>query len=184
MNMRRDIKLPLAMLLAACATLLSACGGSGGGLIPAGNAGPLRADFEKVAEAAARGNGDCSATEAAIARTKSDFASLPSSVSSSLRAQLSKGIAHLSSQAQLECTQPSSEGATTTASTDSTSTQSATTTTTTTTTTTSEELSTASDTSSAPSVPNGGTPAEGGENEEAGGSPDEESGGLGGAGAK
>lgn len=177
MRMAIDMKGPrlsIAAMLAAAAALLSACGGSSG-LIPEGNAGPLRSDFEAVASAAENGNGNCASTEKAIAKTEADFAKLPSNVSSALRNRLSEGIEHLSSQARVACTQPAG-GGTTTTSTLKTSTASSTTTTTTTLTTASEELpptSTTSTTSSLPPVggaeaPNGGVEAN------PGGSPAEE----------
>lgn len=170
MSMKSDMRLPLAVLLTASAMLPAACGSSGGGLIPAGNAGPLRADFEAVAAAAEKGNGNCSATRAAIARTESDFRNLPSGVNAALRAKLSEGIGHLSSQAQVECAQPSNEGATTTASATTSSSPSTATSTTTSTTTTTESSITSSSSSPPPS-PSGGTPAEEGEDGEHGGGP-------------
>ena len=46
-----------------------ACGSSGNGLIPAAQAGPLQSDIEAVEKAAEEGNGNCSATEAALLKT-------------------------------------------------------------------------------------------------------------------
>lgn len=180
MSMRTDMKLSLATVLAGSAALLSACGGSSG-LIPEGNAGPLRADFEKVAEAAESGNGNCGATETAIARTERDFANLPSSVDSRLRTRLSEGIEHLASQARVACKQPVGGGTTTTATesstTSKTSSTSTSTTTTTTYTTASEEPevpSSATSTTSSPTAPVGGAEAPtGGAEANPGGSPAE-----------
>ena len=53
---------------------------SGKDLIPLANAGPLKSDFEAVQQAAESGNGDCSATEAALTKTREDFGALPASV--------------------------------------------------------------------------------------------------------
>lgn len=181
------MKLSLAAVLAAGAALLAGCGGSGAGLIPNGNAGPLRADFEAVANAAEEGNGNCAKTEAAIAKTRTDFGALPSSTSSRLRSRLSEGIAHLSTQALELCKQPGGGGTTTTlteqASTSKTKSTPTSTTTTTTTTTASEteeehlSSSTSSSSSSTQAVPPpvGGTEApNGGVEANPGGSAPEE----------
>jgi hypothetical protein len=160
------MKLSLAASLACSAVLLCACG-SGTGLIPEVNAGPLRSDFEAVAIAAENGHGSCSTTSAALARTQSDFNKLPASVNAQLRAQLSKGISHLESQALKLCLQPASTGATTTATggTSSKTSSLATSTTTSTTTATSSEeepVSTSSTTSSTAPGAVGGAEAPGG----------------------
>jgi cytoskeletal protein RodZ len=159
MSMRENLKLPLVLLLAAAGASLAGCGGSSG-LIPAGSAGPLRSDFEAVAEAAENGNGNCSKTESALESTQHDYERLPSSVDSGLRNRLSEGISHLRSQALLACKNPSGGGATTTAtvSKPTITTSSTPTTTTTTTTTTSTEEATESTTHTESSAPNGGTP--------------------------
>jgi hypothetical protein len=96
----------VASLLGAAAALLIACGSSGGGLIPAGNAGPLQSDFEAIAQAAQSGNGSCAATEAAIRKTEQDFRALPAGVDSGLRNTLGQGIANLRARALVACTQP------------------------------------------------------------------------------
>jgi hypothetical protein len=113
MRMKANKKLSLAAVLAAGAVLSTACGGSGG-LIPEGNAGPLRTDFEAVASAAESRN--CPGTRTALAKTRSDFESLPASVQAKLRDQLSKGVSHLEEQALKLCGQPPTGGATTTSS--------------------------------------------------------------------
>ncbi|MHB1537883.1 MAG: hypothetical protein ACYCUM_00150 [Solirubrobacteraceae bacterium] len=100
-----------AKLLAACAAtvtalLLGACGGSGKGLIPAGNAGPLRRDFEAVARDAAKGHGNCTVTERAIATMKHHFSELPGSIDVALREKLEEGIENLSAKAHSLCEQP------------------------------------------------------------------------------
>jgi hypothetical protein len=162
MRMKTQKKLSLAAIFAASALLIAACGGSGAGLIPEGNAGPLRADFEAVASAAEEGHGNCESTRSALTRTQKDFSALPSSVSSQLRSKLSEGISHLESQALKLCLQPSLNGATTTATTASktSSPLTSTTTTTTTTTTEEEEPASSSTTSSAGApAPNGGAEA-------------------------
>lgn len=165
MRMKADKKLSLAAVLAAGAVLLAACGGSGG-LIPEGNAGPLRFDFEAVANAAENGHGNCSATRTALAKTRSDFEGLPSTVQAKLREALSKGISHLEGQALTLCRQPATTGATTTSTAKTTSKAPSTTTTTTTTTTASEEEPITTTSSSASSTP---PPAVGGAEAPSGG---------------
>jgi hypothetical protein len=165
MSVNRLIRLLCAGLLGAAAALLVACGSSGQGLIPTANAGPLQSDFEAVAQAAQSGEGNCSTTEAAIAKTERDFAALPASVDSGLRKKLSQGIANLRRRALKLCEQPlpqaTSSTSTPTKTTTTTSTQT-TSTTTPTTPTTSTPTSTTETTPTA-TTPGGGTPAPGGE---------------------
>lgn len=159
MRMKANKKLSLAAVLAAGAVLPTACGGSDG-LIPEGNAGPLRTDFEAVASAAESRN--CPGTRTALAKTRSDFESLPTSVQAKLRDHLSKGISHLEEQALKLCGQPATGGATTTSTVKAASKATSTTTTTTTTTTSSEEepiTTTSSSTSSTPPPAVGGAEA-------------------------
>jgi hypothetical protein len=99
-------KAGLAALLGGAAALLVACGSSGNGLIPAAQAGPLQSDIEAVEKAAEEGNGDCTATEAALLKTDQDFQALPRSVNSTLRGKLSLGIEQLHKVARVACTQP------------------------------------------------------------------------------
>jgi hypothetical protein len=168
----------LAVLLGVGAAVLISCGGAGKGLIPAASAGPLRIDFETVEQTAESGDGDCTATEAALVRTEEDFNALPNSVDSELSNRLRQGISNLRKQSLELCRQPLTKTATTP--------------TTTTTTTPTETTSTPTETTSTPtetepeteepSGPAGGTPAPG-EGEEA--SPGVgENGGAGGAGAQ
>jgi hypothetical protein len=97
----------LAGLLGVAAALaIAACGSSSGKLIPLADAGPLQSDFEAVAQAAETGNGDCSATEAAIATTEQDFNELPTTVDAGLRQTLRQGIDNLRSHALALCAQP------------------------------------------------------------------------------
>ncbi len=162
MSMRYDRRLPLCVAASGiAAALLAGCGGSSG-LIPTGNAGPLRADFEAIAHAAENGNGHCAQTQTAIGKTERDFESLPSSVDRRLRARLSEGIDHLRSQALLACTQPSGAGTSTTATASSPTSSSPPSSTST---STSTVTSTSTSTSTTP-APSGGTPAEEGEGEE------------------
>ena len=98
-------KLALAALLGVAAAVLVACGGSGNGLIPAAQAGPLQGDIEAVEKAAEEGNGNCSATEAALLRTDQHFANLPSSLDSTLRGKLKLGIENLHKVAMEACLQ-------------------------------------------------------------------------------
>jgi hypothetical protein len=96
----------LAALLGAAAAVLVACGSSGNGLIPPAQAGPLQVDIEAVEKAAEEGNGDCTATEAALLRTDQDYAALPLSVNSTLRGKLRIGIDNLHKVAREACSQP------------------------------------------------------------------------------
>jgi hypothetical protein len=97
----------LASLLGVAAALsIAACGSSSGKLIPLADAGPLQSDFEAVAQAAETGNGDCSATEAAIGTTEQDFNELPTTVDAGLRQTLRQGIDNLRSHALALCAQP------------------------------------------------------------------------------
>ncbi len=102
----RPARLTAAGAAALAALLLAGCGSSGGGLIPSANAGPLQSDFEAVAQAAQTGDGECAATEAALAKTELDFSALPSSVDAGLRTRLKEGIGNLRKQALQLCAQP------------------------------------------------------------------------------
>jgi len=104
----------MAATLACAALLPAACGGSGAGLIPTADAGPLVHDFEEVAKAARSGNGSCTATTEAIENTESDFAKVSAKLASPLRARLQEGITNLRKQALEECTQATSTTSTTT----------------------------------------------------------------------
>ena len=95
-----------AALGVAGALLLMGCGGSGKGLISAADAGPLKSDIEAVDLAAQEGNGNCTATEAALQRTEQDFVSLPASTDSGLHNTLRTGIANLRKVAIELCRQP------------------------------------------------------------------------------
>jgi hypothetical protein len=94
------------LLGVAAALLIAACGSSSGKLIPLADAGPLQSDFEAIAQAAETGNGDCSATEAAISTTEQDFNELPTTVDAGLRQTLRQGIDNLRSHALALCAQP------------------------------------------------------------------------------
>jgi hypothetical protein len=175
MTVNRLIRILLAGLLGVCVALLVACGSSGKGLIPTANAGPLQSDFEAVAEAAQSGEGSCTATEAAIAKTESDFAALPSTVDRGLRKTLDLGIANLRRRALALCAQPLPQATFTTSTpTTTTSTQTTPTSTHTETTTTPTTSTPAPPTAT---TPGGGTPAPGTE-----GSPGASSGPGGGTG--
>jgi hypothetical protein len=153
----------VAGLLGVLAAVLVACGSSGAGLIPAGNAGPLQSDFEAIAAAAQSGNGSCASTEAAILKTERDFHALPGNVNNGLRTTLQQGIANLRARALVACTQPLA-GTTATSSTKTTQTTPSTSTTTTTTQTTPTNT-TPTTTTQTPTTtgPEGGTPAPTGE---------------------
>jgi hypothetical protein len=158
---RSLLRAALAALLGVTAALLLACSGSGKGLIPTGDAGPLQSDFEAVAHAAENGNRDCSETEAALLKTDQDFAALPSSIDSGLHNTLRQGIENLRTRALALCAQPL-PGAT-----ETTSTEKSTTSTTDTTTAPAETPTTPTQTTpttpepTGPSGPGGGTPAPG-----------------------
>ncbi len=151
MNMRHPIRLALAVLLVLAAATLAACGSSTTGLIPAENASPLKSDFEEVAQAALAGDGNCGATDEALAKTEQDFAALPSSVNAGLRKTLQVGIENLSTRARVACTQPLASSTTTSSATKST-TSSTTTTTTSSTPTTTSTTTTSSTATTTPSV--------------------------------
>ncbi|HLM86921.1 MAG TPA: hypothetical protein VK272_12110 [Solirubrobacteraceae bacterium] len=99
------VRVVLAGLLGAAAALLVSCGSSSGKLIPLADSGPLQSDFEAIERAALSGGGNCSATEAAIAKTEQDFGALPSSVDAGLRERLREGIAKDREDALALCTQ-------------------------------------------------------------------------------
>jgi hypothetical protein len=165
MTVNRLIGLLLAGLLGVLAALLVGCGSSGKGLIPAANAGPLQSDFEAVAQAAQSGEGSCTATEAAIAKTETDFAALPGTVDSGLHKTLSLGIANLRRRALALCAQPLPQTTTTTKTTTPT-TATSTQTVPTTTSTHSETTATSTTPPTSPptaTTPGGGTPAPGNE---------------------
>lgn len=147
MNMRTLIRLVVVALLGAATALLVSCGSSGKGLIPSANAGPLRRDFEAVAQAAESGDGSCSKTESALGKTEQDFLALPITVDKGLRQRLEEGISHLHNQALEMCAQPS------TADTSTTSSQTSTTPTTSTTTSTETTTATTPSTETTPTTP-------------------------------
>jgi hypothetical protein len=155
-NMRHPIRLApracLALLPVLAAATLSACGSSTTGLIPAENAGPLKSDFEAVAQAALAGDGNCGATDEALSKTEQDFAALPSSVNSGLRRTLQVGIENLSTRARAACTQPLASSTATSSATKSTTSTTTTTSTSSTPTTTSTTTSSSTSTPTTPSV--------------------------------
>jgi hypothetical protein len=153
----------LAGLLGVAGVLLVACGSSGAGLIPTGNAGPLQGDFEAVAQAAQNGNGNCAATEAQILKTEHDFSELPSTVDVGLRDTLRQGITSLRSRALALCAQPHPQA---TATGTSPKTRTSTTPTTPTVTQTTSTQTTPTTTTPTTSSPGGGTPAPGAGGEE------------------
>jgi hypothetical protein len=165
-NMRHPLRPALALLLVLAAATLAACGSSTTGLIPAENASPLKSDFEEVAQAALAGDGNCGATDEALAKTEQDFAALPASVNAGLRKTLQVGIENLSTRARVACTQPLASATTTTATKSTTSSTTTTTTsstpTTTSTTTTSSTATTTPSVTTTPGV-GGGTQAPPGE---------------------
>jgi hypothetical protein len=152
----------LAGALGVAVALLVSCGGSSAKLIPLANAGPLQSDFEAIAQEAETGNGNCTATEAAIAKTEQDFAALPGTIDSGLHNTLHQGIQNLRSRALQLCAQPLTPTTTTSAA-PKTTTSTATTTPTVTTTTTSTNTTPTTPTTPPPTPsPGGGTQAPGG----------------------
>ena len=162
MTVNRLIHLLCAGLLGVCAALLVACGSSGKGLIPAANAGPLQSDFEAVAQAAQSGEGTCTTTEAALAKTEQDFAALPTTVDRGLSKTLSQGIANLRRRSLALCAQPLPQASATT-STEATTTSTQTTPTTSTHTETTTTPTTPTPTTPTATTPGGGTAAPGSE---------------------
>jgi hypothetical protein len=157
MTVKSLIRPLLVGLLGVAAAVLLACGSSGKGLIPTANAGPLQSDFEAVAQAAQSGEGNCAATEAAIAKTEEDFAALPKTIDPGLHKTLSLGISNLRRRALALCAQPLPRATTTTSIPTTTTSTTSTTTTPTVTQTTPTETQTA--TTPSPPSPGGGTPA-------------------------
>jgi len=158
------LRISLSATLGVLAALLVACSGSGKGLIPTGDAGPLQGDFEAVAQAAENGDGDCGSTESALLKTEQDFAALPSSLDTGLHNTLRQGIENLRKRALALCTQPLPQATQATTAPQTTSSTSATT-------PPSETQTTSTATTPtppAPSGPGGGTAAPGEEGEEEG----------------
>lgn len=104
--MRPIMRLVGAGLLGVAAALLVACGATSNKLIPLANAGPLTSDVEAIEQAAKSGDGDCLATETAIAKAEHDYAGLPSTLDAGLRNTLHQGIANLRTRALALCAQP------------------------------------------------------------------------------
>jgi hypothetical protein len=156
----------LAAMLGIAAALLVACGSSNGKLIPVADSGPLQGDFETVAQAAESGNGNCSATETALAKTEQDFNGLPGSVDSGLLDTLRQGIENLRKRALALCAQPLAQNtatSTTPKPSTTTGTSTATTPATTPTATTPTTPIPTTPTPTTPATPGGGTPAGPGE---------------------
>jgi hypothetical protein len=162
----RMLRVQLAAMLGVAAALLVACGSSNGKLIPVADSGPLQGDFETVAQAAESGNGDCSATETALAKTEQDFNGLPGSIDSGLLDTLRQGIENLRKRALALCAQPLAQNtatSTTPKQSTTTSTSTAITPATTPSTTTSTNTVPPNTTPTTPASPGGGTPAGPGE---------------------
>jgi hypothetical protein len=149
------VRLLVVGLLGAATALLVSCSGSGRGLIPSAQAGPLKNDFSLVEEAAKAGRGSCAATEAALQKTASDFAALPASVDAGLRRRLREGLNKLREDALELCAQALTQSTTTAPRTTTTTQTTATTPTTPPNTTTTQ--TTPSTTTTTPN-PSGGTP--------------------------
>lgn len=159
MSMSRMIRLLCASLLGVAVAVLVSCGGSGKGLIPLADAGPLQSDFEAVAQAAQTGGGNCTPTTAAINKTEQDFAALPATIDPGLRNRLRQGISNLRERALTLCAQPLAQTVTT-STTPTTTTPTQPTTTPTTTQTTSTQTTPTTPTPAPPDA-GGGTPAPG-----------------------
>jgi hypothetical protein len=157
-RLRVLLRLLVGGLLGAASALLVSCSGSGKGLIPSAQAGPLKDDFALVEEAARAGHGSCAATEAALQKTESDFAALPASVDAGLRQRVREGIGKLHEDALELCAQVLTQSTTATTAPRTTTTTQTTATTPTTPPATTTTQSTPSTTTTAPN-PSGGTPA-------------------------
>lgn len=167
MSRRSTIRSALAVALGAGAAVLVACGSSSGkGLIPVASSEPLQSDFQEVAQAAVSGNGDCTATETALEKTRLDYEKLPASVDAGLRTRLREGIENLHSQALAQCSHASTNSTASTAKTTTTPTVTTDTTPTQTTETTPTETATAPSTTTTPAggTSPGETPSEGNDN--------------------
>ena len=171
------VRVLLAGLLGVVAAVLVSCGSSSAKLIPAADAGPLQSDFEAVAQESEAGNGNCSATEAAIAKTEQDFGALPATIDAGLRATLRQGIANLREHALALCAQPLAQTSATSSTPKTTGTRTTPTTPTTTPTTPTTTPTAPTTTPTTPS-PGGGTAAPG-SGESSSGAPSGQGGGTG-----
>jgi hypothetical protein len=160
------------------AALLISCSGSGAGLIPSGDAGPLQRDFAAVAAAAQKGNGSCTDTETAIARTEEHYQKLPTTVNRGLRKRLHEGIEKLRENALQLCSQPQVQTTPSSTSTHQTPRTQTTTSSPTVTQTTPTQTTPSTGTSTTPGT-GGGTPAPGSGGGESPGSGEGGSGGAG-----
>ena len=161
---RGGLRVVPALLLGAGAAVLVSCGSSSTkGLIPLASSEPLQSDFQEVSQDAQAGNGSCSATETALAKTERDFRALPGNVDAGLRTTLREGIENLRTRALALCAHPSSTQSTTTApKTTTTPTTTTPTTTTTTPTTTTPTTPTTPTTTTPPTTTSPGGPGGGG----------------------
>jgi hypothetical protein len=116
MTMRPLIRCATPAVIGLTSVLLTSCGGSGSGLIPSADAGPLERDFEEVARLALSGNGSCSQTTEAIERTERDFAKISASIDAALRARLQEGITNLRNRALAQCANVTTSSSSTTSS--------------------------------------------------------------------
>jgi hypothetical protein len=105
------LKLTLAAVLGLATALLVACGGGGRGLISSADAGPLKSDFDNVANAVS--SGDCAATRSALSQARHDLAALPQTVDSRLRAKLGEGLRNLARNALVDCAKNQTQTTTT-----------------------------------------------------------------------
>lgn len=103
----------VAAIAVGASALLAACGGSGAGLIPSADAGPLEQDFVEVWERARSGNGSCTATSEALEKTEADFVKISASIDAGLRRRLQDGITRLHSQALEQCSHATTTSSTT-----------------------------------------------------------------------
>jgi hypothetical protein len=100
---RRTARPAFAAMLGLTAALLVACGGSSANLIPAQQAGPLERDFQKVAEVASSGDGECEPTEIAVRTAERAIESLPSNVEETLVSRLEEVTQNLRKHALKDC---------------------------------------------------------------------------------
>ena len=100
--------LGVAIVALATAALIAACGGSAGRIAPT-SAATLNADLTNIQAAVLQQ--DCTVTDGEIQLTRSDFATLLTSVDAALRNELVTGLNVLAASARQQC-QPSNTGPT------------------------------------------------------------------------
>jgi hypothetical protein len=144
--MRQGFRAVVAGGLGFAVSLIAACGGSGNGLLSAGTASSLTNQLQQVSSDLHQGN--CAAAADELGKLTQQIENLPSSVSSTLRNNLNRGLTRAQELVAAQCKAPTSTTPTTTT---------ATTTTPTTTETTTQPTTT--NTTTTPTTPTTTTPA-------------------------